>query len=243
MAKGNKILPYLIFGVPLLIGGFFLYKYIKSNKKGEDAPPNLPDPSNTEPSRGGGGGGGGVKPSVTKYFPLRKGSKGGKVKELQQALLGYDSNILPKYGADSDFGSETESAVQSVLGKKTIDSQDDINAIISKTSKKKSDAETMAKQKVADDNRTSLASTLIAEFKKNPSYNDWYAVSDTQISQGKLTSDGRVPDLKSVVIKKGEKIKVGSSSTFKILEGGFVEIRDPKNSNFYRISPYGFEVK
>ena len=242
MAKGNKILPYLIFGVPLLIGGFFLYKYIKSNKKGEDAPPNLPDPSNTEPSRNGGGGGG-VKPSVTKYFPLRKGSKGGKVKELQQALLGYDSNILPKYGADSDFGSETESAVQSVLGKKTIDSQDDINAIISKTSKKKSDAETMAKQKVADDNRKSLASTLIAEFKKSPSVKDWYAVSDTQISQGKVTSDGRVPDLKSVVIKKGEKIKVGSSSTFTILSGGFVEIKDPYNSNYYRISPYGFEVK
>jgi hypothetical protein len=34
MKKGNKFLPYLIFGVPLLIGGFFLYKYVKSKKGG-----------------------------------------------------------------------------------------------------------------------------------------------------------------------------------------------------------------
>lgn len=42
---------------------------------------------------------------------LRKGSKGKYVTELQAALMlhGYD---LPKYGADGDFGSETEKAVR-----------------------------------------------------------------------------------------------------------------------------------
>lgn len=42
---------------------------------------------------------------------LRKGSKGSDVKILQQRLLvlGYK---LPKYGADSDFGSETDATVR-----------------------------------------------------------------------------------------------------------------------------------
>lgn len=42
---------------------------------------------------------------------LRKGDKGDAVKELQEQLihLGYP---LPKYGADGDFGKETESAVK-----------------------------------------------------------------------------------------------------------------------------------
>ena len=42
---------------------------------------------------------------------LRKGDKGSQVKELQERLLnlGYP---LPKYGADGDFGKETETAVK-----------------------------------------------------------------------------------------------------------------------------------
>lgn len=42
---------------------------------------------------------------------LKRGSKGEKVKELQELLLklGYK---LPKYGADGDFGKETEAAVK-----------------------------------------------------------------------------------------------------------------------------------
>jgi hypothetical protein len=237
MAKGNKILPYLIFGVPLLIGGFFLYKYVKSNKKGQDAPDTPPDPKTTEPSNSDGGG---KKPSVTKYFPLKRGSKGGKVKELQQALLGYDSKILPKFGADSDFGGETESAVQVVLGKKTIDSQDDIDSIINKTTKKKSDAETLAKNKVAQDNRSSLATKLIAEFKKNPSNYDWYAVHDTQVTKGEKTSDGRIVNQKNFIYKKGEKIGVSRNASFNN-DGGYIEITDGRN--YYRFSAYGFEVK
>ena len=42
---------------------------------------------------------------------LRKGDKGSAVKDLQEQLirLGYP---LPKYGADGDFGKETEAAVK-----------------------------------------------------------------------------------------------------------------------------------
>jgi hypothetical protein len=46
-------------------------------------------------------------------FPLKKGSKGENVKQLQQALMNkYGSSVLPKYGADGDFGSETQNALK-----------------------------------------------------------------------------------------------------------------------------------
>lgn len=46
-------------------------------------------------------------------FPLKKGSKGDAVRQLQQGLIDkYGSSILPKYGADGDFGSETLAALK-----------------------------------------------------------------------------------------------------------------------------------
>lgn len=39
-------------------------------------------------------------------------SEGAAVKRLQKALLNWKSDILPVYGADGDFGSETEGAVK-----------------------------------------------------------------------------------------------------------------------------------
>ena len=69
---------------------------------------------------------GGEEPVKT----IRKGDKGAEVKELQEKLirLGY---ALPKYGADGDFGKETESAVKAfqtdnglkadgIVGEKTL---------------------------------------------------------------------------------------------------------------------------
>lgn len=47
-------------------------------------------------------------------FLLKKGSKGEPVKKLQEALIKkYGKQILPKFGADSDFGTETETALVS----------------------------------------------------------------------------------------------------------------------------------
>jgi hypothetical protein len=46
-------------------------------------------------------------------FPLKKGSKGDAVRQLQQGLIDkYGSSILPRYGADGDFGSETQAALK-----------------------------------------------------------------------------------------------------------------------------------
>lgn len=46
-------------------------------------------------------------------FPLKKGSKGEKVRQLQEALIAkHGPAILPKYGADGDFGTETVNALK-----------------------------------------------------------------------------------------------------------------------------------
>jgi len=55
-------------------------------------------------------------------FPLRKGSKGPEVKKLQAALIRtYGRSILPKWGADGDYGSETERGLKSQGLPTTID--------------------------------------------------------------------------------------------------------------------------
>lgn len=69
-------------------------------------------------------------------FPIRRGQKGSNVKRLQQLLLTFDKNILPRFGADGDFGTETETALVRVIGKKQVDGQADILAIESKIKEK-----------------------------------------------------------------------------------------------------------
>ena len=43
---------------------------------------------------------------------LRRGDEGEAVKAMQQLLLKWDAHCLPEYGADGDFGGETEKAVK-----------------------------------------------------------------------------------------------------------------------------------
>jgi len=69
-------------------------------------------------------------------FPIKRGQKGSNVKRLQQLLLTYDKNILPRFGADGDFGLETETALSRTIGKTQVDNQDDILAIESKIKQK-----------------------------------------------------------------------------------------------------------
>jgi hypothetical protein len=115
----NKNYKNVIAGIMLLAGAYFVYRYFKGAKK--DSQPNKPlelSDFSTPPS-----------PSTPSSFPLKKGSKGAKVLELQNAIMSINAKLLPKFGADGDFGSETELAVSRMLGKKTIDSQADIETI------------------------------------------------------------------------------------------------------------------
>ncbi len=51
-----------------------------------------------------------VQPS-TSHSTLRKGAKGAEVKEMQEKLIQHGFS-LPKYGADGDFGAETDSVLR-----------------------------------------------------------------------------------------------------------------------------------
>jgi len=55
-------------------------------------------------------------------FPLKRGSKGEKVRNLQEALIAkHGKQILPHYGADGDFGSEMAVALKKLKIPASID--------------------------------------------------------------------------------------------------------------------------
>ncbi|HBF89373.1 MAG TPA: hypothetical protein DDX39_12095 [Bacteroidales bacterium] len=55
-------------------------------------------------------------------FPLKRGSKGQRVQAVQEALIAkYGKSILPKYGSDGDFGSETVAALKKAGLPESID--------------------------------------------------------------------------------------------------------------------------
>ena len=55
-------------------------------------------------------------------FPLKRGSKGDKVRNLQEALIAkHGKQILPRYGADGDFGSEMTIALKKLKIPASID--------------------------------------------------------------------------------------------------------------------------
>lgn len=91
-------------------------------------------------------------------FPLKKGSKGELVKQVQNALIKkYGKNILPKYGADGDFGSEMTAALQS-KGYNTVVDLAEFTKIIS-------DAGTGTPAK-SESNSGSAASTIVDTAKQ-----------------------------------------------------------------------------
>jgi hypothetical protein len=98
------------------VAGFFGWKLWSDNKEKKAAemaefeevqtpssPDNSPKPSSSSSTT-----------TVRRdEFPLKKGSRGERVKAMQAALIAkYGKTILPKYGADGDFGSEMVTALE-----------------------------------------------------------------------------------------------------------------------------------
>lgn len=152
-------------GAPLIVGGYLVIKYLKNNKAGTGS---IEDTTTTVD-----------KPSKT--FPLKKGVNGAKVKELQEAILAYDANLLPKFKADSIFGSETEAAVINLLNKKTISSQDDISKILKMGKSVKATQQAV----IIDNGRLARAQELISKWNTNQKLN-FYAANEIQYKEGSL---------------------------------------------------------
>jgi len=125
MKKGNKNkkskMP-LIIGLStgvIVLGGFGYWYFVgrKSSNQGEELPDGEAETSNQTTSNQTGNNQNNYIPNPNSIDPtqevynIKKGSKGAIVKEIQQALIKtYGKSILPKFGADGEFGSEMEQA-------------------------------------------------------------------------------------------------------------------------------------
>lgn len=71
-------------------------------------------------------------------YPLQKGVRNECVRQLQNAIVkNFGGTALPRFGADADWGTETESAMLLYVGKNKINSANDLaNTIESMTSLK-----------------------------------------------------------------------------------------------------------
>ena len=236
--KMNPALKWTLIALPILIGGYFILratgvigKNKGKNKEGGD------ESKNSDVSSSGGT----VSPKVQQYFPMQRGSKGEKVYELQQAILAVDAKALPKYGADKDFGSETEAAVLKLLKKKTVDSQDDIDKIL----KLKATADAQAALSASRANRTALAKKLIDTFNNKKSLT-WYVDADTQVVTGILDAMGVERNSVTDVAKKGKTLfPAGAQLLITSVEPddrGFLYFKLSGNK-FLIVSPYSVYLK
>lgn len=231
--KNNKWLWYLL---PIAIGGFIIYKKLKGGGRGQDAPDSYDPKDDSKVETKKEGNKTTSKPSVAKFFPMKRGSRGAKVKELQQAIMNYASSWLPKYKDDGDFGAETENAVFQLLNKKTIDSQEDINTILNL----KKTQETKNQIEKANTDREVLAKKLIALYNKDPYSNEVHIINKVQLKTADITTDGRLFNEKIVVYNEG-RLPIGSNANLSVPEYGFIVIKN--NNKYWRVSPYAIQIK
>lgn len=120
--KINKKLIW--YSLPVLVGGLLIYKQFRKKQPsgGVTGSTGIGSPTGVGGLTGSTGIGGSA--SSNDFFPLKKGSKGQNVRDLQELMLKINNKLLPRYGADGDFGSETEAAVVSLLNKKTVEYSD-----------------------------------------------------------------------------------------------------------------------
>ncbi len=119
-----KNVTKIVAGALAVVGAYFIFKYFQKPKSTQpvQGEPDVIAPPSSKPDSG---------------YPLKRGSTGRLVSSVQQWILKIDPTLLPKYGADGKFGAETETALQNLIGKKTIDSNSDIDKLILKYNQKK----------------------------------------------------------------------------------------------------------
>ena len=118
--KSNKKKKLILFGLGTAVAGllgYFGWRHFFKRKKNtvteEDFPLPSPEVKDFIPQN---------IPARNDDYPLKKGSKGQRVKALQEALIAkYGKSILPKYGSDGDFGNETVTALKKAGLPESID--------------------------------------------------------------------------------------------------------------------------
>lgn len=248
----NKVLKLTLISIPLLVGGFLVYRVLTKDKReakkrlqegGGQTPQSSGSIPSFTPSQGDGG-----QSTPKPDFPIGLGSRGAKVKELQQAIVddGQPTIVamLGKNPTDGQFGTGTQKAVNELIKKTTIDSQADIDKIKGL----KAQREGSAAQQTKLQERKNLANKLISIQKSNK--RDFIALKSTTGFGGKVTSDGRFVQTHQAAWSAGQNLlKTNSFSVNKFSKNfnaattvnGDIRAND---ENYYMIfSPYDTDVK
>ncbi len=110
LKKQKDIWSYAGYALGAATIGYSLYLMLWPKVKAQQ---QLPDPNNE------GGSNTVVEPSMV--WPIKFGVSGEHVREFQRKLIELEGgNILPVYGADGEWGSETQTAWNAVYDKMTI---------------------------------------------------------------------------------------------------------------------------
>jgi peptidoglycan hydrolase-like protein with peptidoglycan-binding domain len=226
MIAMNKKYMKLAALAAIAIGGYLVVRNILGKSKGSNIESPIPD-----------------APSKLKAqdFPIQKGSKGEKVRELQSILIGINPSALPKYGVDGDFGSETESALFKYLNKKSVDGQDDMTTLRGL----KDAAQATALQSSVNDNRNVAANQIISSWRANRGLSV-YAKEVVQYVVGNLSFSGQETNLASKNAGTGALIVNGFEvKDMSVLPSGFLKIiiTGGLTGNFIKISPFAVVLK
>lgn len=221
----NKYIKFAALGA-IAIGGYLVIRNLLAKSSSATAVSTAP----TLPTQ-----------ITSQDFPIKKGSKGDKVKEIQQILVSIDANALPKYGIDGDFGSETESALFKYLNKKSVDKQDDILTL----NGLKDAAQGQNLQNSVNSTRIAIGNQIIQDWKS--SGKSLYAKDLVDVIIGGLGFSGQEnnPINKKVVtnalIVNGFEIK-----SISVLPSGYLKIITSSggiNGGFIKVSPFAVVVK
>lgn len=148
--KGGKA-KYILLGLlgVVAVAGTAYYFISRKPKGGGDLDLNVSEVPSKAPHTSSASSGGGSPRPTSSGFPLKKGSRGQLVRNLQAALVKkYGASILPKWGIDGQWGSEVTAALVS-KGFPTVIDADEFTRIVS-SKKSSSSTKSSSKKKKFD---------------------------------------------------------------------------------------------
>lgn len=213
----TKAKKALVFFGPLAVAVGVLYLLNKKSKNGElygaATPTPAPEPVKTVLP----------PPPPTAVFPLKTGSKGEKVKELQRAL-GFSGTDV-----DGDFGGKTETRLLAFAGLKQVDSQAELDRL---------------KNMAAGLTNLERAKQLVTDFSKGGLA--LYTVSDTALKQvsidayGAHIPTGTVVNLKAGFTYNNTDYKITGATKSGLVT---VQVTQGTNAGTYDVDPNKITLK
>ena len=173
--KSNKK-KYILIGLGVAATGllsYFGWEYYQKRKNDNE---ENDDSSNPLPPQKGAFNPGffPLKPDANDDFPLKKGSRGSRVKAFQNSLIAkHGKELLPRYGADGSFGNEMIAALKKLNLPESID-ESTYNVMVQTPNVNSKELAKQLYKDAVNKNITGVISTL----KKMNSKEDYTGVSN-----------------------------------------------------------------